>query len=77
MKIIVKYQNGSVKYFDTFKKITRRSTIVEIDCSHNNLKTLPKTFVFHNLIKFVCAYNKLKFLPKMVCPQFNTLLLLY
>ena len=65
MPITVIYNDDTVVKYDNFDKITNNMNVIKIDCSDNNLTSLPPNMnmMFPNLTLFNCSYNKLKSLP--------------
>ena len=73
MYIQVQYEDSYTTYtVSSFDEI-RKDEVVSIDCSYNNLKSLPENMDFPNLQIFDCSDNKLVSLPeKMNLPNLKT-----
>ncbi len=70
MTIKVTYNNYTVVKYDNFDEITNNMNVININCRHNNLKSLPGNMMFPNLTHFDCSYNNLSSLPQnMVFPD--------
>ncbi len=66
MPIRVTYNDNTVVKYNNFDGITDNMNVINIDCRHNNLKSLPPNMMFPNLIKFVCNYNNLYYIPPYI-----------
>jgi Leucine-rich repeat (LRR) protein len=70
MVIKVKYIDETIKYFLLFNDIfdCNKLNIVEIDCTYNNIKKIPKEInQLTNLLFFDCSHNSITHLPNEVC----------
>ena len=59
MPITVTYNDYTVVKYDNFDKITNNMNVIKIDCSNNNLTSLPSNMIFPNLTHFNCDNNNL------------------
>ena len=66
MPITIQYFNDDINQYDSFKKITQITNfdlVFKIDCSTNNLTSLPDNMNFPNLAILYCRNNQLTSLP--------------
>ena len=65
MPINVKYNDDTCGKYDDFDNITDNMNVIYIDCSNNNLTSLPDNMniLFPNLKGFYCDNNNLTSLP--------------
>ena len=63
MSITITYTNQDINEYDSFDKIPNFDLVSKIDCSNNQLTSLPDNMNFPNLLEFDCNNNKLTALP--------------
>ena len=68
MSITITYVNQDINQYASFEQIPNFNLVVKIDCSNNQLTSLP-TMNFPNLQEFNCSINQLTSLPTMNFPN--------
>ena len=63
MPITVIYNDDTVVKYDNFDKITNNMNVIMINCSNNNLTSLPDNMMFPNLEEIYCYNNNLYYIP--------------
>ena len=63
MPIKVTYNDNTIVNYYNFNEIINNINVLKIDCSYNNLTSLPPNMNFPNLIHFNCRHNKLYYIP--------------
>ena len=70
MPIKVTYSDNTKIHYNSFDEIINNDNVIEINCSNNNLTSLPDNMIFSNLTHFYCSNNKLTSLPpNMILPN--------
>ena len=70
MPITITFTNQDINEYDSFEEIKQISNfdlVFKIDCSKNELISLPDNMNFPNLQKFNCSRNELTLLPNINC----------
>ena len=73
MVIQVEYIDSIKKYntFDELLQATNNDMVLSINCSSNNLSSLPENMNFPNLHTFSCSFNKISIIINMNFPNLH------
>jgi Leucine-rich repeat (LRR) protein len=64
MTITIIYKNGTIKKYNSLNTIINYNLVSKIDCSNNNITSLPDNMNFPNLQNFDCSNNNITLLPE-------------